>query len=355
MYEKFIRITAVIMVFLTIFTCFLMVNFKKIHSWSLRLADNNLSLDGPVMLTGALDSSLAADNSKDSSEAALHQISMELPRDVNEDNIQIEESYIDKTVTLTIKGLGKDYYTSYDIWGRADNIVEMSYYSRDMVGTIDITLSKVLELETSVKDGCLYLDFVDPHDLYDYVVVVDAGHGGKMPGADKQGVLEKDIDLDIVLKLKELFDKNDKNIGVYYTRTTDTNPEFAQRVGLANDSQADIFISIHNNSTASGRMSSISGTEVMYQGADKSGRSKELAESCLSHLLTNLGTESKGTVVGDDIYIIRESLVPVALVEVGFMTNKEELANLCDEYFQQRAAQAIYDAALEFLSTKTVE
>lgn len=355
MYEKFMKISAVIMVLLTIIACILMVNLKEIHKWSLRMADDALTLDGPVMLTDNLDLSRDRDMSKAPGQAAFHQISMELPPEVTWDNIQIEESYIDKTISLTIKGLGKDYYSSYDISGKADNIVEMSYYSKDMVGTIDIVLSRVLELETSLKDGYLYLDFVDPHDIYDYVVVVDAGHGGSMPGADKQGVLEKDVDLDIVLKLKELFDNNDKNIGVYYTRTTDTNPELAQRVGLANDSQADLFISIHNNSTASGRMSSINGTEVMYQGADKTGRSKEISELCLSHLLTDLGTQSKGTVVGDDIYIIRESQVPVALVEVGFMTNKEELKNLCDEDFQQRAAQAIYDAALEFLSTEDEE
>ena len=87
-------------------------------------------------------------------------------------------------------------------------------------------------------------------------MVVDAGHGGRAPGATKQGINEKDIDLGIVLQLKAIFDNSDENIGVYYTRTDDSNPTFDQRVQLANKSQADLSISIHNNSTKSGRMSS---------------------------------------------------------------------------------------------------
>ena len=67
-----------------------------------------------------------------------------------------------------------------------------------------------------------------------------------------------------MLKLKEIFDNSDQNIGVYYTRTDDSNPTFDQRVQLANKSDADLFISIHNNSTRSGRMSGTSGTQVMY-------------------------------------------------------------------------------------------
>ena len=163
------------------------------------------------------------------------------------------------------------------------------------------------------------------------------------------GVYEKDINLDLVLELKKLFDESDKNIGVYYTRTDDSNPSFANRVGLANDSEADVFLSVHNNSTASGRMSSINGTEVMYEGGDTTGESKKFSSICLEHLLDELGSKSKGTVVGDEVYIIRMSEPPVALVEVGFMTNQKELEALQDTEYQQKAAKALYDAVLEYL------
>jgi N-acetylmuramoyl-L-alanine amidase len=113
--------------------------------------------------------------------------------------------------------------------------------------------------------------------------------------------------------------------------------------------EADLFLSVHNNSTASGRMSTINGTEVMYRVTDTSNLSKEFAQTCLDSLLWNLGSESKGLVPGDEIYIIRTSEVPVALVEVGFMTNQEELDLLNTEAYQQKSAQALYDAMKNML------
>jgi N-acetylmuramoyl-L-alanine amidase len=87
----------------------------------------------------------------------------------------------------------------------------------------------------------------------------------------------------------------------------------------------------------------------MYEGGDSSGESKKFAELCLNNLLDDLGTKSKGVVVGDEVYIIRMSEVPVALVEVGFMTNQKELENLQDKEYQAKAAKALYKSTLEYL------
>ena len=183
--------------------------------------------------------------------------------------------------------------------------------------------------------------------VYDKVVVIDAGHGGNAPGATKQGINEKDIDLAIVLKVKELFDEaGDESVGVYYTRTDDSNPSLEQRVDMANKAGADLFISVHNNSTKSGRMSSINGTAVMYdeEKASEENGSMQLAQICLEEMTAALGSTSKGIVKGHEIYIIRTAEMPVALIEVGFMTNQDELNRLNDEAYQKEAAQAIYNA-----------
>ena len=170
------------------------------------------------------------------------------------------------------------------------------------------------------------------------------GHGGRAVGANKQGINEKDIDLAIVLKLKEIFDNSDQNIGVYYTRTDDSNPTFDQRVQLANKSDADLFISIHNNSTRSGRMSGTSGTQVMYD--ETSEASRQFAQICLEEVTGRIGSRDKGLVEGDSIYIIRTSEVPVALIEVGFMTNKDELEKLNSDAYQRETAEGVYQAVL---------
>ena len=343
--------TAIILAVVIIMSCIL-IYVPNMHIIALKIEDSKLT-GGRISVMDMLRAS--SEELEGEEEATLdsilkgHQIRLMLPQNVNSSNVSIEDIYVEKTIVITINGIGKEYFDDYPMRGQADNIVDVTYDSENLVGVIEITLDDVREVKMTSEGQNVYLDFVDPHDIYDYVVVVDAGHGGSVPGATKMGVYEKDINLDLVLELKKLFDESDKNIGVYYTRTDDSNPSFANRVGLANDSEADVFLSVHNNSTASGRMSSINGTEVMYEGGDTTGESKKFSSICLEHLLDELGSKSKGTVVGDEVYIIRMSEPPVALVEVGFMTNQKELEALQDTEYQQKAAKALYDAVLEYL------
>ncbi len=343
--------TVIILAVVIAISC-LLIYVPNMHIIALKVRDNRLA-GGRISVMEMLRASDEAleENDPATRESILkgHQMRLMLPQNVTSASVSIDSFHVDKTIAITINGIGKDYFSKYPIRGNADDIVDITYVSEDLVGVIELVMDDVVEVQMTSEDEFIYLDFVDPHQVYDKVVVVDAGHGGNVPGATKQGVNEKDLDLQIVLELKKIFDRSDKNIGVYYTRTDDTNPSFASRVGLANDSGADVFLSIHNNSTASGRMSSINGTEVMYEGGDTSGESKKFASICLEKLLDRLGSKSKGTVVGDEVYIIRMSEVPVALVEVGFMTNARELENLQDKEYQRKAAEALYDAILEYL------
>ena len=343
--------TAIILVVVITMSC-LLVYVPNMHMIALKIEDSQM-MGGRISVMDMLrasDDDLKEDDPQ-TRETILkgHQIRLTLPQNVTSSAVSIKNNYVDRVIDITIKGIGKDYFQEFPIRGNSENIVDVTYDSENLVGLIEITMDDVFEVAMTSEEENIYLDFVDPHEIYDYVVVVDAGHGGNVPGATKMGVSEKDINLDIVLELKKLFDASGKNIGVYYTRTDDSNPSFANRVGLANDTNADLFLSVHNNSTASGRMSSINGTEVMYEGGDSSGESKKLAELCLNNLLDDLGTKSKGVVVGDEVYIIRMSEVPVALVEVGFMTNQKELENLQDKEYQAKAAKALYKSTLEYL------
>jgi len=355
MEQKVMGIFTAIIVAVAILMSCLLIYVPNMHIIALRIEDSRM-MGGRIsimdMLTASDEELMNDDPETRESILKGHQIRLTLPNNVTSAAVSIDNNYVERTINININGIGKDYFQEFPIRGNSENILDVTYASENLVGSISIVLDDVFEVALTSEDEYIYLDFVDPHEIYDYVVAIDAGHGGNVPGATKMGVNEKDIDLDIVLELKKIFDSSGKNIGVYYTRTDDSNPSFANRVGLANDLDADLFISIHNNSTASGRMSSISGTEVMYEGGDSTGESKALAEICLDHLLDDLGTKSKGIVVGDEVYIIRMSEVPVALIEVGFMTNEQELKNLTDPDYQHDAAQAIYDAILEYLNKK---
>ena len=281
-------------------------------------------------------------------EGQSSQLNIEIPPGISEDDISIENDYISQSVYVRFKGGVDDYFSNYGISGSPDHIKSMFYYKDGDDGVIELNLDRVYELKTDVEDQKLAMDFIDPHDIYDKVIVVDAGHGSRAAGATKKGVMEKEINLQIVLQLKKLFDESDQNIKVYYTRTEDTNPTLMQRVELANLCDADLFISVHNNSSSSGNFSSLSGTQVMYSQSDDSElSSKKLAQICLDNVSDTLGSRKRGLLKGDNIYIIRSSEVPVALIEVGFMTNRDELENLVSEDYQQKAAQGIYNAVME--------
>ena len=270
---------------------------------------------------------------------------IELPQGIVAEDVTIENDYMAQRVLVHIPSDSKDYFSDYKIKGSSNHIEGIDYYHENGDGVIALGLDTVCEVQKSYADEMLCLNFAEPHEIYDKVVVVDAGHGGRDSGASKLGINEKDINLAILLEVQRIFDESDENIGVYYTRTEDANPSLEQRAALANEVGADLFISIHSNSTRGGFMSNTNGTVVMYSESDDSERSSmRLAEICLDEVTGTLDSKRVGLLKGDKIYIIRSSEVPVALVEVGFMTNREELANLNDPEYQKQAAQGIYNA-----------
>lgn len=279
----------------------------------------------------------------------IHHIRLEVPPEVRTRDIRYESDYRTRKVTITIPGIGAEYFYDYPMIGVSDNIVDLTYGNESGVGVIEVTLDGIYEFRHTEEDKYIYLDFLRPHEVYDYVWVIDAGHGGSDVGAnlEEEEIYEKDLTLQMVEKLKALCDESDENIGVYYTRLDDRDISLDERVEMANGIDADLFLSVHINSTASGRISGIHGTSVMYLVSDPTGKSLAFAENVLDELLKDLGSLSKGTVAGDEIYIIRQSKVPVALAEIGFITNREELALMQSDEYQMKAAQAMYDAMIE--------
>lgn len=273
------------------------------------------------------------------------QLRIALPEGLTEDEITVEDDYLTQTITVTLPGADNNYMLNYPIIGSSDHITSLTYESSGTSGFLDIVTDQVFEYTRRFEEGYLYLDFVDPHALYEKVVVIDAGHGGSMPGATRQGIYEKDIDLAITRELDAIFSaQGDDKVRVYYTRLDDSNPSFENRVGLANKSNADVFISIHNNAATT--RSSVSGTTVLYDETKGDGEksSKHLAEICAEEVTAALGSKNQGLTDGNEIYIIRNATVPVALIEVGFMTNAEELTKLTSPEYQHEAALGIYHA-----------
>ena len=278
------------------------------------------------------------------------QLRLELPKNSTMDDVTIENHYVTRTIDIQIRGAGSDYPVRYPMIGKSDHIADLNYFAGQDGGTLELSMEHVYELSLDWQEQYLYIDFIAPQDIYDKIVVIDAGHGANMPGAIVGNVQEKDIDLAIVKQLKKLFDEaSDEKIGVYYTRLDDSDPAFADRAALVNDTGANLFVSIHNNSYPAS--AAVNGTAVLYDEKKEAAgnSSRHLADILLKKTTDALGTKNMGLVPGNDIYVIRTSEAPAALVEVGFMTNPKELANLTDESYQKKCARAIYEGIMQAL------
>ena len=279
---------------------------------------------------------------------------IELPDDSEGErqSISVETDALTQTVYVKLKADVDNYFTKYSMTGRSNHIDSMQYYRKGTDGVIAITTDKLYQVKQRIENGYLYLSFVNLHDIYDKVIIIDAGHGGRMTGAVRNGIEEKSINLDIVLALKEQLDSysGDKRLGIFYTRTTDTNPTLQQRAALANKADADLFISVHCNSYEKGNFTAVSGTQVLYSQSDnRELGSKHLEQICMDNVKPAKGNRAFGKLPPVDLYIIRTSKKRVAVVEVGFMTNRQELDNLANADYQKQAAQGIYNAIMQAL------
>ena len=147
--------------------------------------------------------------------------------------------------------------------------------------------------------------------------------------------------------MKDYFDGQD-NIKVYYTRTTDSTTYLRSRADLANELDADLFVSIHNNAFYS---DGVDGSEVLYNQKNKETitKSRQLAELLLNSVTETCGTRYRGLQDGSGIYVIHHTNMPSVLVEVGYLTDTSDLAKLNDDTEMKKCADNMCKTIVDFL------
>ena len=222
-----------------------------------------------------------------------------------------------------------------------------------------------------------------------FIVVLDAGHGGKDYGAVYHGNIEKNIALKTALKIGDILEK-DNQIQIVYTRKTDVFIELQQRANIANKAKANIFVSIHcnanTNTSAFGNETFVMGItrnaanlevakmenevvtlekdyKVKYDGYDPKSpesiigfnilqeeyleQSIDLAGKIQERFQQNLSSKDRG-VKQAGFLVLRQITMPRVLVEMGFISNKEEGAILNSNEGQDKVAEAIARAILDY-------
>ncbi len=190
------------------------------------------------------------------------------------------------------------------------------------------------------------------------VVVIDAGHGGEDGGASDNDVLEKDINLAIALKLRDLLRVSgyevrmvrEKDISVYDSSAQTVREkkvsDMQNRVRMINENPQNILISIHQNKFEQSRYS---GAQMFYSANHP--QSMKLAESIRKSVTSLLQPENKRELKRDNgsVYILKKAEVPAVIVECGFLSNPDEAAKLKTDAYQSKMAFAIYCGFLNYM------
>ena len=223
-----------------------------------------------------------------------------------------------------------------------------------MVVRIVLDLNKAVSYTPKVDDSAktLTLTMSEP-SIKGKTVVIDAGHGGYDPGAGGvTGLNEKDFNLDLALKLRDKVTALGATVIV--TRADDTFVSLSGRADVANQVYADVFVSIHANSSNS---TSIRGTSTYFYApstvpalySEREQRQK-LAAKVQGRLISALGTRNIGTLQAN-FAVLRQTQMPSILVESAFLSNADDEALLKDNQFREKEAQAIADGLCDYFAT----
>ena len=194
------------------------------------------------------------------------------------------------------------------------------------------------------------------------IIVLDAGHGGMDGGASAEDVLEKEISLAVTLKIRDFL--QEQGALVLMTRESDKDladegtkgvrnrkqEDLHNRVTFINESNADLFLSIHLNSIPSKRWK---GAQTFYTGRFE--ENEKVAKFIQAEIIRNLENTSREAKTINQVFVMSNAKKPGALVEIGFLSNNEERENLIKESYQEKIAAAVYNGVLRYFTEDSVE
>lgn len=282
-------------------------------------------------------------------------ITFALPVGVAANDVKDTDCYYNNQFYVTLPG---DYVSFYQQGGvLIDSSTVSDKYdvelTSDGLTKLTFTTTKLQGYKVNVGKGTVSIEVDDPKNIYKNIVVLDCGHGGSDPGAQGGGYNEKDVTYAILYKYaKNYFDSDTSNIKAYWTRYDDTKISLGDRAAFASKVGADLFISLHMNSSAN---TSATGTEVFYSTGNNATQSnglnsKKLADAFLPGMLEVMNLTNRGVKTAQ-YTVIHKNTVPAILIELGFISNAKDREKIVDEDYQDRVAKKIYETTESIFET----
>lgn len=264
-----------------------------------------------------------------------------LPETGKAEDITIENHYMDREMCVLLKNVDASFYAEHTLSGNRAAVQKGEYAAMADGVMLTFQLTELYEYRTVYEDGGLYISFLNPREIYSRIVVIDPVGGGLHSGSTANGLVEKEITLQIARSLKEKLDES--GIKAYYTRMDDVNPSDEKRIGIANEVKADMYIAIAVDARED---ASVYGVSTLYNDDYfiPGFGSVELADLLEKETAAVVKTKALGLKKDLVNATLGSATVPAAEIRVGCMTNPQEAILLGREDYIEKIATGIYNA-----------
>lgn len=271
---------------------------------------------------------------------------LEKDKSMDIDDVEFNDHYLNGYYEVVLPGNYKGVYGygKMQVGGDAVESIQLDTVSGETIIRFNQNQIQAYEIEEESDYYAIYAK--NPKEVYDRVLLLDAGHGGTDPGTSGNGLVEKAINLKLTLEVEKNLRNSD--IKVYLTRDGDTKPDNNIRARTANQT-ADLMVSIHMNA-AEGNTAA-NGTETLYKTHSNESASRltslKAAEIMQSHLVPAMNTTNRGVKERTDLLILNATTVPAVLIETCFLSNPGDASKIANNDYLDEAAEAISDAIIE--------
>lgn len=262
---------------------------------------------------------------------------------ITSQQLKVTDNYRDRQIILD---LGKDYSKVLKNTTKtvSDGVVKnIQVDTTDGKTRVIVNTNTVYAYYVYVSNGTVQLQLVKPNEKYNQIVVVDIGHGGSDAGAVGNGLTEKAINFNQGMALYRLLEADSK-IKVYMTRETDVYPTLKFRTTLANEIEADLFVSIHNNAASS---TAAKGTETLYYPSSSDLRGEKVARLVQDAIVTSCNMTDRGIKARTNLHVLNATNMPAILIETGFISHPTEAILINTPSYISVWAQNVYEAIVE--------
>ncbi len=272
-----------------------------------------------------------------------------LPQGIKPEDVTMENRYMNSQLWIRIQGGEQDFYRDNGICGDVSHILESCCEMREDGILLKFLLDDVMEYRSTLEGNMLSIAYSRPHDLYDFLVVLDPAGGGSETGAAGEELKEKDLALDVARLVQRQFDL--QNVRLYLTRTEDVDVAAADRAAFAEAVGADLYIRIGartdpDDPDAYGILGGYNDTYFIPDYGNE-----KLADAVTRQVTIASSNRAVGLEPVSEDSILRQIRTTAAELSVGYLSNPKEEALLCRTAYREKLAAGIVEAVKEACGT----